>query len=81
MNITEEWFWNQWYDDRELRQLQEWIDTAGPNVIIRRKEDGKWSGFHVLDTELKIDIAGQPTKEDCTNWMKRLNLTVVFVER
>jgi len=43
-----------------------------------KKHNGKWSGFHPLDTEMKIDIAGQPTKEDCCNWMDNKHQHIKF---
>ena len=76
MNIKDEWFMQQHYSTEELKKLQGWIDQSGNNVEVK-EVDGKWSGFHILDKEMKIDLAGQSTKEDCCNWMKRLGFNVV----
>jgi Ser-tRNA(Ala) deacylase AlaX len=76
MDITKEWFWQQWYTAEELTKLQAWLDIS-TEVSVKQNADGKWAGFHTLDTEFEIDIAGQPTEEDCRNWMKRLRLTVI----
>jgi hypoxanthine phosphoribosyltransferase len=74
--ITDSWFMNQWYSKEELQQLQEWIDKSGTNVEVKLK-DSKWSGFHIEDKNMNIDLAGQDTEEDCRNWMKRLSFTVI----
>ena len=70
-DFRNEWFFNQHYSKEELYQLWEWVQKGGEHIEVK-KHNGKWSGFHPLDTEMKIDIAGQKTKEDCCNWMKRL---------
>ena len=68
-------FLNQHYSKDELEQLWLWVQEGGSDVDVKLQND-KWSGFHPLDTEMKIDIAGQPTREDCCNWMERLGFGV-----
>ena len=74
-DIREEWFFKEWYTTDELQQLWEWCQEAGEYVTIE-KNNGKWSGFHILDKNRTIDIAGQPTKNDCENWMQRLGFKI-----
>jgi len=74
-DIRTDWFMNQWYSKEELQQLWEWIQEGGEFVTIQKNND-KWSGFHILDKDKKIDLAGQPTKTDCKNWMKRLGFEI-----
>jgi len=74
-DFRNEWFFNQHYSKEELEQLWAWVEEGGSDVDVK-EHNGKWSGFHPLDTEMKIDIAGQPTKDDCCNWMKRLGFGV-----
>lgn len=70
-DFREEWFFNQHYNKDELNQLWEWCEQSGNKVEIKER-NGKWSGFHILDEDMDIDLAGQATKEDCCNWMTRL---------
>jgi len=74
-DFRNEWFFNQHYSTEEINQLWKWVEEGGTEVDVK-EHNGKWSGFHPLDTEMTIDIAGQPTKEDCYNWMKRLGFGV-----
>jgi len=70
------WFFNEHYSKEELEQLWKWVEEGGRYLNIKER-DGKWSGFHPLDTELRIDIAAQSTKEDCCNWVKRMGFKIV----
>lgn len=74
-DFRKEWFFNQHYSKEELETLWSWVCEGGDEVEVK-EVNGRWSGFHPLDTEMKIDIAGQPTKEDCCNWMVRLGFKV-----
>lgn len=74
--LIDDWFMNQHYSKEELQQLDDWVEESGNDVVIKFINN-KWSGFHVNDINLKIDIAGQETKEDCMNWMKRLGFNPV----
>lgn len=74
-DFRDEWFFNEWYSKDELEQLWEWCEQSGPFVTIK-ENNGKWSGFHIEDKDMEIDIAGQPTKNDCKNWMKRLGFEI-----
>jgi len=75
-DFRNDWFFNQWYSKEELEKLWNWVEKSGNKVEVKEK-NGKWSGFHIEDKDLEIDIAGQPTVEDCCNWMKRLGFEVV----
>lgn len=75
-DFRNEWFFNQWYSKDELEQLWNWVQVGGDGVNVKQ-HNGKWCGFHPLDTELKVDLAGQRTKEDCCNWMERLGFKVL----
>lgn len=75
-DFRDDWFFNQHYSKDELNKLWNWVEKSNNHVNVK-EHNGKWSGFHVLDTEMEIDIAGQPTKDDCGNWMKRLGFEVV----
>lgn len=74
-DIREDWFFNQHYSKDELNQLWEWSQKSGEIVDIKIN-NGKWSGFHIEDTEFTIDIAGQSTESDCRIWMERLGFKV-----
>ena len=72
------WFLKQHYTQTELEKLWGWIEKSGKNVKVECLHgDGKWSGYHIEDTDFEIDLAGQTTKEDCCNWMKRMGFNVV----
>jgi hypothetical protein len=75
-DFREDWFMNQWYSKEELERLWNWSQKSGFFVQVILHND-KWSGFHIEDENLEIDLAGQPTEEDCTNWMTRLGFEVV----
>jgi chemotaxis receptor (MCP) glutamine deamidase CheD len=75
-DIRDNWFFKQHYTREELETLWEWIKEAGNNVNVLEHK-GVWSGFHILDKDMKIDIAGQRTQEDCMNWMRRLGLNIM----
>lgn len=74
-DFRDDWFFNEWYSKDELNQLWGWCEKSGFFVTIKEQND-KWSGFHIEDKDMKIDIAGQPTKTDCENWMKRLGFEI-----
>ena len=74
-DFRDEWFFNEWYTKDELNQLWEWCEKSG-NFFTIKENNGKWSGFHIEDTEKTIDIAGQPTKNDCKNWITRLGFQI-----
>ena len=76
LNVEDDWFYNQHYSKEELKKLQNWINEFGNDVEVKEK-NGKWSGYHIKDEAMEIDLAGQPTKEDCCNWMVRLGLNTV----
>lgn len=75
-NLENDWFMNQHYTKEELSKLQKWVNEKGVDVEVK-EQNGKYSGFHIMDENMEIDIAGQPTKEDCCNWMKRLGFNVI----
>jgi hypothetical protein len=75
-DFREDWFFKQWYTKDELHQLWEWCEKSGNYVNIKLNKNNRWSGFHIEDKDFKIDIAGQPTKTDCENWMKRLGFEI-----
>lgn len=75
-DIRNDWFFNQHYSKEELETLWAWMLKSGNKVNVKEKNK-KWSGFHIEDSEMEIDIAGQPTEEDCRNWMKRLGFEVI----
>ena len=54
-DFRNEWFFNQHYSKEELEQLWAWVQEGGSDVDVK-EHNGKWSGFHPLDTEMKIDI-------------------------
>ena len=75
-DIREDWFYNQHYSKEELEKLWGWIQKSGNKVEVK-KHNGLWSGFHIEDYDMEIDLAGQKTEEDCVNWMARLGFEVV----
>lgn len=75
-DIRDNWFFKQHYTHDEINLLWKWISEGGSDVEVKF-HDGVWSGFHPLDKEMKIDLAGQSTQEDCINWMKRLGFGVM----
>lgn len=75
-DFREDWFMNQWYSKEELETLWQWCQKSGFNVHVEYV-NGKWSGFHIEDHNMQIDLAGQQTEEDCINWMGRMGFDVV----
>ena len=75
-DFRESWFMNQWYSKEELETLWNWSQKSGFNVHVEFV-NGKWSGFHVEDYNMEIDLGGQPTEEDCVNWMGRMGFDVI----
>ena len=74
-DFRDEWFFKEWYSPEELETLWNWVIEGG-DIVEVKEQDGRWSGFHPLDTEMKIGLASQRTKEDCINWMKRLGFNI-----
>ena len=75
-DFRNDWFFNQHYSKEELTQLWKWVEEGGDALDVK-KHNGKYSGFHPLDVKMTIDIAGQSTKKDCINWMKRLGFRIL----
>ncbi len=75
-DVRNNWFFQQHYTKEELNTLWKWIEEGGDRVEVK-EDKGVWSGYHVLDTEMRIDIAGQKTQQDCVNWIRKLGLTVI----
>jgi hypothetical protein len=76
-DIRTDWFWNQHYTTDELELLWNWIQKGGNNVKVFF-HNGKWCGFHVLDTEKEVDLIGQNSKEDCIKWMIKIGFNVIL---
>jgi len=75
-DFREDWFMNQWYSKEELERLWNWSQSSGFKVNVKLHND-KWSGFHIEDYDMEIDLAGQNAEEDCINWMSRLGFEVI----
>ena len=65
------WFMQQHFTPEELQQLYEWEQAGGKIGKVTYDEEYKWRYYHILDTELKIDLCRMDEEEQLRRWMHR----------